>query len=84
MRLSIDMSESQYQQIEALAASRGLSITEYILEKALPMTEDEREAMDHLKALLAPRLDAIKRGEFYPGTMDDLLREIHAEDDGQN
>lgn len=79
MRLSIEIAESQHQQIKALAAIRGLTIKEYILEKALPMTKDELEALEQLKAYLAPAIAEAKRGEFYEGTMDDLLKEIHEE-----
>ncbi len=76
-RLSIEIAEEQHQQIKALAAMRGLSIKDYILEKALPMTEEEQQAMERLKAFLAPRIAQARRGEFYEGTMDDLLAELN-------
>lgn len=79
MRLSIEIAESQHQQIKALAAMSGLSIKDYILEKVLPMTKDEQEALKQLRAYLAPSIAQAKRGEFYEGTMEDLLREIHEE-----
>lgn len=79
MRLSIEIAESQHQQIKALAAMHGLSIKDYILEKVLPITREELAALEQLKAYLAPSIAEAQRGEFYEGTMDDLLNEIHAE-----
>lgn len=77
MRLSIEIAESDHQKIKALAAMNGQSIKDYILEKALHGSE--LEALEQLKTYLAPRIAEAKRGELYEGTMDDLLKEIHAE-----
>lgn len=84
MRLSIEIAEAQHQQIKALAAMSGMSIKDYILAKVLPMTDDERQAMDQLKAYLAPGIEQARRGEFYEGTMGDLLDEIHADQRERN
>lgn len=78
MRLSIEIAESQHQQIKALAAMNGLSIKDYILAKTLPMTDDERDAMEQLKAYLAPAIEQAKRGEFYEGTVEDIIAEAHS------
>lgn len=78
MRLSIEIAESQHQQIKAMAAITGMSIKDYILEKVLPMTKDELEALEQLKAYLAPSIAEAKCGEFYEGTVEDIIAEAHA------
>jgi len=79
MRLTIEIPESQHQKIKALAALEGLSIKDYILEKALPMTEDELEALEDLKAYLAPRIAQAERGEFSTRTMAQIAERAEAE-----
>lgn len=79
MQISIHLSASQYQLIARLAAKREMSIELFVLERALALTAEEQAAMEELKAYLAPRLAEAERGEFYEGTMDDILAEIHAE-----
>ncbi len=79
MQLSIEITESQHQQIKERAATSGLSIKDYILEKVLPMTKEEQEAMEQLRAYLAPALAEIERGEFYEGTVEDIIAEMYAQ-----
>lgn len=78
MQFLIDITESQYQQIKERAATSGLSINDYILEKVLLMTKEEQEAMEQLRAYLAPALAEIERGDFYEGTVEDIIAEMHA------
>jgi hypothetical protein len=47
------------------------------LAEEVAASKGEQQAMEHLKALLALRIAEAERGEFSPGTMDDLLAEIH-------
>jgi hypothetical protein len=44
---------------------------------------NEQQAIEQLKAFLAPRIAEAERGEFYEGTMDDLLAELNAQDEDQ-
>ena len=83
-RLSIEITGQQHQQIKALAALKGVSIKEYILEATLPAkreksleeeleTEDEKAAFVELMELLKPRIEAAERGEFSTRSFDDIL-----------
>ena len=65
-RLSIEVSEQEHQSIKALAALRGLTIKDYILERTLISegAAGEAEALAQLKALLEPRIAAARKGEL--------------------
>ncbi len=80
-RLSIELTEQQHQQIKATAALQGKSIKEYAVERLLPMTEDEQEAMAELKALLLPRVERATRGEVSTQSFDEIVEEALREDD---
>ena len=83
-RLSIEIPESQHQQIKAMAALRGISIKDYILEKTLPPGHSqggnsEAEALAQLEAFLATRIAEVERGEFSNGNMKEILAEARAQ-----
>jgi Antitoxin ParD len=89
MRLSIEIPAYQHQQIKAMAALRGISLKDYILEKTLSSSttttaEDaaEAEALAQLEALLAPRIAAAERGEFTTETIEEIIAEAHAQRTG--
>ncbi len=46
------------------------------LAEEVAASKDDQQTMEHLKALLAPRIAEAERGEFYEGTMEELLAEI--------
>ncbi len=58
MRLSIEVTPEQHQRLKAVAALRGQSIKDYVLDRVLPQTptENEDEALRQLEAFLEPRL----------------------------
>ena len=63
-RLSIEISESQRQQIKAMAALRGISIKDYVLERTLSDENTaEAAALAELTSILKPRVAAARRGE---------------------
>jgi hypothetical protein len=79
-RLSIEIPESQHQQIKAMAALRGVSIKDYILEKTLTPAQAatgkfEESALVQLEAFLAPRIAAAGRGEFEHSTIKEIMAE---------
>ena len=79
-RLSIEIPESQHQQIKAMAALRGVSIKEYKLERTLRHAQSatdnsEAEALAQLEAFLAPRIAAAERGEFDRSTIAEIMAE---------
>ncbi len=80
-RLSIELTEQQHQQIKATAALQGKSLKDYAVERLLPMTEDEKQAMAELKALLLPRIERAKRGEVSTQSFDEIIDEALREDD---
>lgn len=87
MRLSIEIPAYQHQQIKAMAALRGISLKDYILEKTLSSSttaEDaaEAEALAQLEALLAPRIAAAERGEFTTETIEEIIAEAHTQRTG--
>jgi Antitoxin ParD len=60
MRLSIDVTDEQHQRLKAVAALRGQSIKDYVLDRVLPEISktDEDEALSQLEAFLEPRIKA--------------------------
>ncbi|MGH8555919.1 MAG: antitoxin [Methylococcales bacterium] len=58
MRLSIELTPEQHQRLKAVAALRGQSIKDYVLNHVLPntATADEDEALRRLEAFLEPRI----------------------------
>lgn len=60
MRLSIEVTPEQHQRLKAMAALRGQSIKDYVLERVLPTAEtsDENEALRQLEAFLEPRIES--------------------------
>lgn len=80
-RLSIDVTPEQHQQLKAIAALRGQTIKEYVLERVLPDDIPEIDGMSEdvaLKALeefLEPRIEAAKRGEISSRSVIDILEE---------
>ncbi|MDD2760662.1 MAG: antitoxin [Methylomonas sp.] len=58
MRLSIEVTPEQHQRLKAVAAIKGQSIKDYVLDRVLPDEDDE--ALRQLEAFLEPRLkDAV-------------------------
>lgn len=74
MRLSIEITPEQHQNLKAAAALQGKSIKNYVLERALP-NADEQAALQKLEAYLAPRVAAAKAGEISNKSVDDIFDE---------
>jgi hypothetical protein len=82
-RLSIDLTEQQHQQIKAVAALQGKSIKEYAVERLLPLTADEEQAMLELKQLLAPRIERALKGEVVEKTVTEIVEEALRDIEGE-
>lgn len=79
-RLSIEISAQQHQQIKARAAAHGLSLKDYIVEKAIgSATKEEKAAMDALMALLAPRIKSARKGKVSALSMDKVIQKAKAQ-----
>ena len=60
MRLSLEVTPEQHQRLKAVAALRGQTIKDYVLNRVLPETptDDENEALRQLETFLEPRIAA--------------------------
>ena len=58
MRLSIEITPEQLQRLKAVAALCGKSIKAYVLERVLPDTVDDSDALRQLETFLEPRFKA--------------------------
>ena len=79
-RLSIDVTPEQHQRLKAIAALRGQTIKEYVLERVFPDIPDmddmsEEEALQALEDFLKPRIEAAERGEISSRSINDILEE---------
>ena len=74
MRLSIEVTPEQHQYLKAAAAIQGKSIKNYVLERALPDTE-EQQAFAQLESLLAARAKSAKAGKLSDKSLDDIFDE---------
>jgi len=76
MRLSIEVTSKQHQQLKAVAALSGKSIKAYVLERVLPEAQstDESAALRQLETFLKPRLQ-----EAEENTVDKSIEQIFEE-----
>jgi hypothetical protein len=84
-RLSIEVTPEQHQRLKAVAALQGKSIKAYVLERALPpsMPEEdalsEAEALHRLEMFLKPRIEEAERGEVVNQTATEIIAELKRE-----
>ena len=80
MRLSIEVTPEQHQRLKAVAAIRGQSIKDYVLDRVLPETPaaEEDEALRQLEAFLEPRLKAAQE-EVVHKSVEQIFEETHKE-----
>jgi hypothetical protein len=83
-RLIIEVTEQQHQHIKALAALQGKSIKDYALERLFDLTPGEEKAMQELKALLLPRIEAGLRGEVSDQSITEVAEEVFREEEAQS
>ena len=72
-RLTIEVTDEQHQHIKALAALQGKTIKDYALERLLEPTADETQALEELKSLLVPRIEAGLAGTVSSKTIDEIV-----------
>ena len=84
MRLSIEVTQDQHQRLKAIAALRGQSIKDYVLERVLPplppSLADEEQALQQLEAFLRPRLEEANQGVAINKSVGQIFEEAHAEE----
>ena len=79
MRLSIEITQEQHKKLKATAAMQGKAIKDFVLERALPDTEEET-ALRALEDFLKPRVDAAKRGEWTDQTVTQIVADALREE----
>lgn len=80
MRLSIEVTPEQHQRLKAVAALRGKSIKDYVLDRVLPEVPaaDEDEALRQLEKFLEPRIKA-GQDETVNKSVEQIFEETHKE-----
>ncbi|MGR8981714.1 MAG: antitoxin [Gammaproteobacteria bacterium] len=78
MRLSIEITPEQHQRLKAVAALRGQSIKDYVLERVLlEMSDsDEDNALRQLEVFLEPRIKA-EEGKSVNKSVMQIFEEVH-------
>ena len=81
-RLSIDITPEEHQKLKAIAALKGQSIKDFVLDSTLgeaPTVEDmsEDEALEALSDFLRPRIEQAYRGELSTKSFEDIRKEAH-------
>lgn len=80
MRLSLEVTPEQHQRLKAVAALRGQTIKDYVLNRVLPETptDDENEALRQLEAFLEPRILAAQE-DVVKKSVKQIFEETHRE-----
>ena len=81
-RLSIDITPEEHQKLKAIAALKGQSIKDFVLQRTLgetPAVDDmsEVEALEALSEFLKPRIEQARRGEFSTKSFEDIRQTAH-------
>jgi len=79
-RISIDVTSEEHQRLKALAALRGKSIKEFVLDSTLGDTEDDEEkAMNELLALLDGRIERARAEGVSHRTVNEIFAQAYRE-----
>lgn len=81
-RLSIDITPEEHQKLKAIAALKGQSIKDFVLDRTLrevPAVDgmNEDEALAALSRFLKPRIEQAQRGEVSTKSFEDIRKEAH-------
>jgi len=83
-RISIDVTKDQHKRLKALAALRGVSLKDYLLENALDTREkDEEKALSELESFLDDRLQKARSGKMSKRKVGDIFKQAYHEANGQ-
>lgn len=77
--IQISVTREQHKRLVAGAALAGKSLGDYVLDKALPLDEDEAQAMHELEAFLGARVEEARRGEFVNKSVRDIAKEVYSD-----
>ena len=74
-RISIDVTEDEHKKLKAMAALRGQSIKDYVLERTLEADEADKDALLELEKLLDSRIKAVRAGAASRKTPSEVFAE---------
>ena len=74
-RISIDVTDDEHKKLKAMAALRGKSIKEYVLERTLRAGGTETAALQELEELLDNRIRAAQAGAISRRTPSEIFAE---------
>jgi hypothetical protein len=83
-RISIDVTEDQHKRLKALAALKGVSLKDYLLENALDSQgNDEEKALAELESFLDDRLRKGRAGKVSKRKVSDIFKQAYREANDQ-
>ncbi len=75
MRLSIEVTKDQHQQLKVSAALQGQSIKNYVLERALPNAA-EQAVLHELEVFLNPRVEAAHNNQLSDKSVENIFDDV--------
>ena len=79
-RISIDVTEDQHKRLKALAALKGVSLKDYLLENALDSRgNDEEKALAELESFLDDRLRKARGGKISKRKVSEIFQQAYRE-----
>jgi uncharacterized protein (DUF1778 family) len=75
-RISIDVTDDEHKKLKAMAALRGKSIKDYVLERTLGTGEADNAALQELEELLDNRIRDAQAGAVSRRTASDVFAEV--------
>jgi uncharacterized protein (DUF1778 family) len=74
-RISIDFTDDEHKKLKAMAALRGKTIKDYVLERTLATDEVDNAALQELEELLDNRIRAAQAGAVSRRTASEVFAE---------
>jgi hypothetical protein len=75
-RISIDLTDAEHKKLKAVAAFRGQSIKDYVLERTLGTKEDEHSALRELEDLLDTRIRDARAGAISRRSVSEIFAAV--------
>ena len=76
-RLSIELTQEQHKRLKAIAALRGQSIKDYVLQQSLEsIPSTEQEALRQLDALLRARIEEAETGGVVSKSVSEIFEAV--------
>ena len=78
-RISIDVTPEEHKKLKAIAALKGKSIKEYVIERTLGGRENQSEdaALRELESILDERIREAERGSVSHRTVEEIFEEAY-------